>query len=51
MRQRLNAALAGLGTAAYIAAGSPIRVLVDWCAPYSGYHLYYLSRRQSSRVV
>jgi len=21
---------------------------VDWCPPYSGYHLYYPSRRQSS---
>ncbi len=24
------------------------RVLEDWCLPYSGYHLYYPSRRQSS---
>jgi len=23
-----------------------IRVLVDWCPPFSGYHLYYPSRRQ-----
>jgi DNA-binding transcriptional LysR family regulator len=22
------------------------RVLEDWCPPYSGYHLYYPSRRQ-----
>jgi DNA-binding transcriptional LysR family regulator len=24
------------------------RVIEDWCPPYSGYHLYYPSRRQSS---
>jgi DNA-binding transcriptional LysR family regulator len=23
-------------------------VLKDWCEPFSGYHLYYPSRRQSS---
>ena len=28
------------------AAGRLIRVLDDWCPPYSGYHLYYPSRRQ-----
>ena len=25
-----------------------VRVLEDWCPPFSGYHLYYPSRRQSS---
>ena len=25
-----------------------IRGLEDWCPPYSGYHLYYPSRRQST---
>ncbi len=53
---RLNAALAGLGVAylpedqvqAHIAAGRLVRVLADWCTPFSGYHLYYPSRRQSS---
>jgi DNA-binding transcriptional LysR family regulator len=53
---RLNAARAGLGLAylpedqveADIAAGRLVRVLGDWCAPFSGYHLYYPSRRQSS---
>jgi DNA-binding transcriptional LysR family regulator len=53
---RLNAALAGLGLAylpedqvqAHLAAGRLIRVLDDWCAPFSGYHLYYPSRRQST---
>ena len=52
----LSAALAGLGLAyvpedmarPYIAEGHLKRVLVDWCEPYPGYHLYYASRRQSS---
>jgi DNA-binding transcriptional LysR family regulator len=54
--QILNAALAGLGLAyapeglveRHLAKGRLRRVLEDWCAPYSGYHLYYPSRRQSS---
>lgn len=51
---RLNAALAGFGLAYlpedrvqdYVASGRLVRVLDDWCAPFSGYHLYYPSRRQ-----
>ena len=51
---RLNAVLAGLGLAylpedqveTHLAHGRLIRVLADWCAPFSGYHLYYPSRRQ-----
>jgi DNA-binding transcriptional LysR family regulator len=51
---RLNAVLAGLGLAylpedqvqSHLAEGKLIRVLEDWCAPFSGYHLYYPSRRQ-----
>jgi len=31
-----------------IADGTLVRVLQDWCAPFSGYHLYYPSRRQLS---
>jgi len=54
--QLLNAALAGCGLAyvpeglvdAPIAKGRLRRVLADWCPPYSGYHLFYPSRRQSS---
>src|SRR6266576_830711 len=54
--QMLNAALAGFGLAyvpedlaqPHIAKGRLKRVLEDWCQPYSGYHLYYPSRRQSS---
>src|SRR5205807_513156 len=54
--QMLNAALAGLGLAyvpeglarPYLAKRRLKRVLEDWCLPYSGYHLWYPSRRQSS---
>lgn len=56
--QMLNAALAGLGLAyipedmaqPYLAKGRLKRVLDDWCPPFSGYHLYYPSRRQQSRA-
>ena len=51
---RLDGALGGLGLAflpedvvqPHIKEGRLIRVLDDWCAPFSGYHLYYPSRRQ-----
>jgi DNA-binding transcriptional LysR family regulator len=54
--QMLNAALAGLGLAyvpeglaqPHLAKRRLKRVLADWCLPYSGYHLYYPSRRQPS---
>ena len=54
--QLLNAALAGCGLAyvpeglveAHVAKGRLRRVLADWCPSYSGYHLFYSSRRQSS---
>src|SRR4051812_40838032 len=54
--QILNAALAGSGLAYVpesmaqrcLAKGRLKRVLEDWCLPYSGYHLFYPSRRQSS---
>jgi DNA-binding transcriptional LysR family regulator len=56
MPQMLNAALAGLGLAyvpegaveAHVAKGRLKRVLADWCLPFTGYHLFYPSRRQSS---
>ena len=32
----------------HLADGRLIRVLADWCPPFSGYHLYYPSRRQPS---
>jgi DNA-binding transcriptional LysR family regulator len=31
-----------------VAKGKLKRVLEDWCEPYTGYHIYYPSRRQSS---
>jgi DNA-binding transcriptional LysR family regulator len=31
---------------AQISDGRLARVLTDWCQPFSGYHLYYPSRRQ-----
>jgi DNA-binding transcriptional LysR family regulator len=54
--QLLNGALAGCGLAyvpegmveGHVAKGRLRRVLADWCPPYSGYHLFYPSRRQSS---
>ena len=54
--QLLNGALAGCGLAyvpeglveAHVGKGRLKRVLADWCLPYSGYHLYYPSRRQPS---
>ena len=50
----LEAAVAGYGLAylledrvqACLADGRLVRVLADWCPPFSGYHLYYPSRRQ-----
>jgi DNA-binding transcriptional LysR family regulator len=56
MALRMNAALVGLGLAyvpedqvqQHVAKGSLVRVLGDWCAPFSGYHLYYPSRRQAA---
>lgn len=54
--QILRAALGGNGLAylpegmveQHLHAGRLRRVLADWCPPYSGYHLYYPSRRQSA---
>jgi DNA-binding transcriptional LysR family regulator len=54
--QMLNAALAGLGLAyvpeqmarPHLDKNRLKRVLADWCPPFTGYHLYYPSRRQPS---
>jgi DNA-binding transcriptional LysR family regulator len=54
--QMLNAALAGFGLAyvpedlaqPHVAKGRLKQVLEAWCPLFSGYHLYYPSRRQSS---
>ena len=53
---RLDAVLAGFGVAylpddqvqPYLKNGRLVRVLDDWCPPFSGYHLYYPSRRQTT---
>ena len=53
---RLASVLDGLGLAYvpedqivdHVASGRLVRVLEDWCAPFSGYHLYYPSRRHAS---
>jgi DNA-binding transcriptional LysR family regulator len=50
----VEAALSGSGLAfvledrvkAHIKSGDLVRVLADWCPPFSGYYLYYPSRRQ-----
>ncbi len=52
----VQAALAGFGlafipedhVARELADGRLTRVLEDWCPPFSGYHLYFPSRRQQS---
>jgi len=52
----MAAAIAGMGVAYLpedhvvqaLASGKLVRVLEDWCPPFSGYHLYYPSRRQPS---
>jgi DNA-binding transcriptional LysR family regulator len=52
--QMISAAIAGFGVAyvpedlaqPHLAKGRLKRVLEDWCPPFSGYHLYYPSRRQ-----
>jgi DNA-binding transcriptional LysR family regulator len=54
--QVLDAALAGFGLAyvpedlaqPHLAKGHLKQVLEEWCPPWSGYHLYYPSRRQHS---
>ena len=54
--QIVRAALEGFGLAfvmedhvrQHIADGRLICVLEDWCTSFSGYHLYYPSRRQHS---
>ena len=54
----LKAARAGFGLAYLpqeevrgdLETGRLIRVLADWCPPFSGYHLYYPSRRQPTQA-
>ncbi|WMD22806.1 LysR family transcriptional regulator [Achromobacter seleniivolatilans] len=58
-RPILHAALAGFGLGyvpevvarPYIATGQLISVLQDWCPVFTGYHLFYPSRKQLSRAM
>ncbi|MDR3413087.1 MAG: LysR family transcriptional regulator [Formivibrio sp.] len=55
---RLSSVLSGLGLAylpedqitTHVEAGHLIRVLEDWCPSFSGYHLYYPSRKHHSQA-
>lgn len=55
----LEGALEGFGLAylpeelarPHLDAGRLVQVLEEWCEPWPGFHLYYPSRRQSSRVM
>lgn len=56
--QCINAALAGLGLAyapenlikEHIKQGRLIQVLEDWCPVFTGFHLYYPSRKQHTKA-
>ena len=56
IRPMIEAALQGFGIAFvpegavqdHLKSGALIQVLDDWCQPFSGFHLYYPSRRQQS---
>ena len=55
----VRAALDGVGlafmaeetAAPYLASGTLVRVLEDWCPPYPGFFLYYPSRRQLAAAL
>lgn len=55
----IRAALDGAGLAftfeqhvkPLLASGALVRVLEDWCPPFPGYFLYYVSRRQQPRAL
>jgi DNA-binding transcriptional LysR family regulator len=59
IRPMLEAALAGFGIAylpedsaePHLKSGALVQVLDDWCQPFSGFHLYYPSRRQMSPAL
>jgi len=58
-RLMIKAARAGLGLAyvfrdlvkAELSSGELVEVLADWTPPFTGYHLYYPSRRQQSPAL
>jgi len=55
----IRAAVDGVGLAfaledhvqSYLASGTLVRVLEDWCPPFAGYFLYYPSRRQQPAAL
>jgi DNA-binding transcriptional LysR family regulator len=55
----VDAALAGVGVgyvleeraAEHLKTGVLVRLLVDWCPPFPGFHLYYPGRRQISPAL
>lgn len=57
--QMVTAALAGMGLAfvpenmvlGHVERGDLVPLLEDWCPVFPGYHLYYASRRHSSRAM
>ena len=59
LAMRMQSALDGLGLTympedqvlPHIRKGRLVRVLEDWCPPFSGYHLYYPSRRHFSPAL
>lgn len=58
LEERIDAAECGFGLTCIpedavkqqLAAGTLIQVLDDWCPQFSGYHLYYPSRKQHTRA-
>lgn len=56
IRPTVEAAVAGLGISfvpqdsvrSHLISGALVQVLDDWCQPFSGFHLYYPSRRHQS---
>ena len=59
IRPMVGAALEGFGIAyvpedsarSHLDAGKLVPVLDDWCQPFSGFHLYYPSRRQMNPAL
>ena len=55
----IRGALDGVGLAfvgeqevsSYLEDGKLIRVLLDWCPPYTGFFIYYPSRRQQTAAL
>jgi len=58
LEERIDAAVCGFGLTCVpedmvqpqLKSGALIQVLDDWCSPFTGYHLYYPSRKQHTRA-